>query len=102
LLGNRALDVAPESTLERSLVCITVRSLNLRSALLLVRAGLLGHNELLRQSKWVDYRSDVEQVTIVGHAPFPHQVDGDYLGETERLEISYDPSSLNLVVPVGN
>jgi diacylglycerol kinase family enzyme len=31
--------------------------------------------------------------------PFPYQVDGDHLGDTERLTFRHDPEVLSLVVP---
>jgi diacylglycerol kinase family enzyme len=37
---------------------------------------------------------------VAKHGPFPWQVDGDYLGEVERIEIRYVPDTLRLVVPV--
>jgi hypothetical protein len=35
----------------------------------------------------------------VGPEPFPYQVDGDHLGEVERLDFTYEPAALSLVVP---
>ena len=35
-----------------------------------------------------------------GAEPFPYQVDGDYLGEVNRLDFGYEPDVLTLVVPV--
>ena len=37
---------------------------------------------------------------VVEHdTPFPYQVDGDYLGETNRLEFRHVPDAVRLVVP---
>ena len=49
----------------------------------------------------VIHRDGVTAATIRSTAtePFPYQVDGDYLGEVERLEFSYEPDCLTLVVP---
>ena len=49
--------------------------------------------------RFVDYRADVTDVTVTGHGPFPYQVDGDHLGDTERLVFRHDPEVLCLVVP---
>ena len=38
-------------------------------------------------------------LTVTGHGPFPWQVDGDYLGEIERLDIRWEPDVLTLVMP---
>ena len=32
-------------------------------------------------------------------APFPYQLDGDYLGEAERLEFHHVPDAVQLVMP---
>ena len=43
---------------------------------------------------------DLRELTLVANgAPFPWQVDGDYLGEVARLEIRYEPDVLTLLVP---
>ena len=95
-LGNRALDIAPEATLDRGLVMATVRSLDL-VPLLGLAGSALGSGRRLRRSRHVDYRTDVETMTVRGHGPFPYQVDGDYLGETDLLEFRHRPDILRLV-----
>jgi diacylglycerol kinase family enzyme len=41
----------------------------------------------------------LDHVEITGHRGVPYQVDGDYLGEAERLTIRCHPNALRLVVP---
>ena len=53
----------------------------------------------LRNSRSVDFRTDLDSFEVVGHRPFPYQVDGDYLGEVDRLQFRYEPNALNLVLP---
>ncbi len=62
-------------------------------------AGALRSEDGLRSSKSVDYRTDVAEFWIEGHRPFPYQVDGDYLGEVERLHFVHEPEALRLLVP---
>jgi hypothetical protein len=38
-------------------------------------------------------------VRVEGYGPFPYQVDGDYLGEVEHLDIRHEPDVLRLVIP---
>ncbi|HSG14498.1 MAG TPA: hypothetical protein VLA22_11575, partial [Gaiellaceae bacterium] len=46
-------------------------------------------------------QADLPALTFVARrGPFPWQVDGDYLGEVERLEVRYEPDAISLVVPV--
>ena len=44
-------------------------------------------------------RTDVSSVAVTADTPFPWQVDGDYLGEVERLDVAYQPDALTLIVP---
>ncbi|MDQ1400521.1 MAG: hypothetical protein QOK20_2453, partial [Acidimicrobiaceae bacterium] len=46
------------------------------------------------------YASDLTTLDVRGRGPFPYQLDGDYLGEVEQLELRYQPDLLSLVVPV--
>jgi hypothetical protein len=99
-LGNRPLDVAPEATLDRGLVALTVRSLRLGTILRLAGAALRGQGRPARL-RAVDYRTDLDGLVVTGYGPFPYQVDGDYLGETEELVFRHEPDALDLVLPVA-
>jgi len=97
--ANRALDVAPDATLERGLVALTVRDLAFVKILRLAQAALSRGGGRVRRLRFVDYRTDCDRFTVTGHGPFPYQVDGDHLGDTERLELRHEPDVLNLVLP---
>ena len=96
--GNRPLDIAPEAVLDRGLVSVTVRSMNIVQILRIAAAALRG-GDRLRRLPYVDLRTDLSRLEVVGHGPFPYQVDGDYLGETEHLEFRHEPAVLDLVLP---
>jgi diacylglycerol kinase family enzyme len=97
-LGRRPLSLAPEATLDSGLAVTTVRSM--RFATIITAAGsALGSGRHLRHSNKIDRRVDVDSLTLVGHRPFPYQLDGDYLGEIERLELKYVPDCIDLVLP---
>ena len=55
--------------------------------------------EMLHRHPNVEHRDGVTAATITGAGPYPYQVDGDYLGEVDRLDFSYEPDVLTLVVP---
>jgi diacylglycerol kinase family enzyme len=97
-LGSRPLDLAPEATLDRGLVMISIRSLRLTKIAGLA-AGALRGTDALKNNKAVDYRTDLSEFTLVGHRPFPYQVDGDYLGEVTNLHFKHEPNILRLLVP---
>ncbi len=98
-LGNRPLDLAPEATLERGLASVTVRTLSFGPTMRVIGSALMG-TRYLRTSRWTDHRTDLSGLTVSGYGPFPYQVDGDHLGDTELLEITHEPEVLDLVVPV--
>ena len=97
-LGNRPFDIAPEATFDRGLVSVTVRALTFGMAWTLARTAFV-NPMALRDSRSVDFRSDLESFEVVGRVPFPYQVDGDYLGEIDRLRFRHEPDALSLVIP---
>jgi diacylglycerol kinase family enzyme len=100
-LGNRPFNVAPDATLGRGLVMVTLRTLA-AVPFLSIAASALGTGERLRRHRLVDYRTDLAGAIVTGHGPFPYQVDGDYLGEVDRLEFRHAPDALTLVAPPGS
>lgn len=99
-LGTRPFTIAPEATLDRPLSVVTLRSLH-ALPLLGVLSSALASGRRLRRDRHVDIATDVTSATVQGYGPIPHQVDGDYLGEIDRLEIAYEPEALSLVVPIA-
>ena len=97
-LGNVPLNLAPDADLDRGLVMATFRSLEMVPFLGLV-ASVLRRGSHFRRHRSVDYRPDLTEATVVGHGRFPYQVDGDYLGEAERLSFRHEPDALTIVVP---
>ena len=117
-LGARPLNVAPDAGFDQPLVLVTLRTIQLGPFLRLV-GSTLASGRRLRQDAKVDYRPNIEHITVaawegdgVGPAGgaaasvaaadanrFPYQADGDYLGEAETLTISYEPDRLLVVAP---
>lgn len=97
-LGNRPLQLAPDATLDRPLAMVVFRTLAVVPLLGLVTSALAS-GEHLRRSRHVVYAPDQRRVVIDGYGPFPYQVDGDFLGDTERVELHHEPDALSLVVP---
>ncbi|HEX7132780.1 MAG TPA: diacylglycerol kinase family protein [Iamia sp.] len=98
-LGNRPLDIAPDASLDSPLVAITIRSMRIDTILRVSAAALAGDGRVARIGK-VDQRSGVTAIEVTGHGPFPYQVDGDHLGDIERITIRHVPDILDLVLPV--
>ena len=53
----------------------------------------------LASSPLVSQWSDVGQVSLHAPQPFPCQMDGDYLGQSTDLDVTYRPDALSIVVP---
>jgi diacylglycerol kinase family enzyme len=97
-LGNRPFETNPNAGLDRPLAMLSFRDLDLLPTLRYLAEALLGGDRLVRDARVVE-RHDLDRLTISGHGPFPYQADGDYLGESERLELVWEPDVLSLVVP---
>jgi diacylglycerol kinase family enzyme len=98
-LGNRPLDLAPETTLDRGLTAVTLRTMS-APRLLRIIGSALTNGKALRRSRFVDLRADLAEVAIRAYGPVPYQVDGDYLGDVEELTFRHAPEVIDLVVPV--
>jgi diacylglycerol kinase family enzyme len=97
-LGNRPLDLAPETTLASGLTAVTLRTMS-APRLLRVIGSALTNGKALRRSRWVDHRTDLDGLTIQAYGPVPYQVDGDYLGDIEELTFRHAPDVIDLVLP---
>ncbi|CAB4805985.1 MAG: diacylglycerol kinase family lipid kinase [Actinobacteria bacterium] len=97
-IGTRPFTVAPEATLDRPLSIVTLRTLD-AIPLARILSSTLGSGKRLRNDRNVSFHSDVTHVEVDGYGPVPHQVDGDYLGDVEHLELRYEPDTLSLVIP---
>lgn len=96
-LGNRPLDLSAAATFDRGLVAITFRSLKVTAILGGLGSALRGGG--VKPSRTLDVQTDLAALTIAHDTPFPYQVDGDYLGETRRLEFTHVPDAVRLVRP---
>ena len=55
----------------------------------------------VKSSDTLDLQVDLETLTISHDEGFPYQLDGDYLGETKRLEFRHVPDAVRLVRPLS-
>ena len=97
-LGRRPLMIAPEAGLDVPLTLTLFRSASL-SVLLSGAASAMQRGQRLMHHPKVAQRTDVHALTVTGYGPFPWQADGDYLGDTDRLRISWQPDALAIVTP---
>jgi diacylglycerol kinase family enzyme len=97
-LGRLPLCVAPAAGIERALAVTAFQSLDMIT-LLGGAASAMRKGEFLAHRKGVAHRADVHRMIVRAAEPFAYQVDGDDIGNTEQLEITYEPDALTIVLP---
>ncbi len=109
-LGSRPLELAPEADLARPLSVVGLRSLFFRHLLGAVGQafgrgdrGDPGSDHLggIGNSASTAHLRDLSALTVVGHRPFPFQMDGESCGRVDRLSIEHRPDALSVIVPPG-
>jgi diacylglycerol kinase family enzyme len=97
-LGRIPVTVAPQARNDRALALTAFRSID---AVTLLGSGLsaLGSGRFLSRRRCVDHRQDLRRLIVRSGEPFPYQVDGDDAGDTEHLDIEFEPDALTIVVP---
>ena len=100
-VGARPFNLAPEATFDDGFTVATIRSMRTAPFLKMIGAAL-GSGRRLRTGGVLDHRADVPGLTVEAFGEVPYQVDGDYLGTIERLELIHHPDAMRLVVPVGS
>ncbi len=98
-LGNRPLDLSPAASLERGLVAVTFRTMNAAAILGSLVGALRGGG--VAPAAFLDTRTDLNSLEVSAAAPFPYQVDGDYLGEVSHLRFEHVPDAVRLAFPVA-
>jgi len=97
--GPRPLLVTNDAGLDRALALTMFTRLEVAPTIAAIGSALATGKRLSKNDA-VLQRADLDALTFVAcQGPFPWQVDGDYLGEVERLEVRYVPDCLTLVVP---
>ena len=96
-VGKHAIHLSSAASLEKKLVVVTFRKMTTPLMLKTLYSALRRGG--LETSAGIDIATDVENVKIEFPAPFPYQLDGDYLGDTTSIEIKHCPEALRLVRP---
>ncbi|HEX9970179.1 MAG TPA: diacylglycerol kinase family protein [Acidimicrobiales bacterium] len=97
-LGNLPIKTAPAAGFDNGLSLVAFRTLRI-STVMAAAASALRSGRYLRRTSAVVLRDDLSSLTVKGFGPFPYQVDGDYLGEVEQVELRHHPSCLHLFIP---
>ena len=97
-LGRIPLHVAPDAGLDQPLALTAFRVLD-PVTLLGGAASAMRTGRFLAHRKGIDRRKDLHRIMIRSGEPFAYQVDGDDVGDTEQLDIEYEPDALTVVTP---
>jgi len=96
-VGKHPIHLSSAASLEKKLVVVTFRKMTTPLMLKTLYSALRRGG--LETSSGIDIATDVENVKIEFPAPFPYQLDGDYLGDTTSIDIQHCPEALRLVRP---
>ncbi len=96
-LGSRSLELVPETTLQDPLAAVTLPSLAARRLLPVAARALRSGG--LREAPGAIVNTGLRELTVEADTAMPYQMDGDYLGTSERLHFRWAPEALNLVTP---
>ena len=96
-LGNRPLDLSPNATLDKPLVAVTFRTMSAVAILSSLTGALRGGG--ITPNENVSVFDGVHELVVEHETPFPYQVDGDYLGETNLLDFHHVPEAVRLLFP---
>ena len=97
-LGRHPIQVAPAG-LDDPLYLTVMRRLDAVTLLGAAACRRRRSGQFLRRREGIVHRHELRQLTITSSHPIPHQVDGDDLGDADRLDVTYEPEVLTLVVP---
>ena len=92
---ERGLRMTPEASLEKGLDVLSVRKLARRSVPRIAWQVFGSARHV--HGRDIDYAHDATQVLVTSDEPFPVQVDGDSLGDHDRLEVELAREALWVV-----
>ncbi len=92
------LRVAPQAGLDRPLAITAFCRLDFST---LVGCGIsaMRKGTFLARRRGIEHRADVHHMIVRAAEPFPFQIDGDDVGDTPQLDVTFEPDALSIVVP---
>jgi diacylglycerol kinase family enzyme len=94
-VGDRAIDLNPDASFDLGLDVTALRRLNLPGTARTVTQLAWQSGDL--RGKQVLRLHDVAEFTVVASRPQPFQLDGDYLGERQKVHFVSVPSALRVI-----
>jgi diacylglycerol kinase family enzyme len=94
-LGRRAMHICPDARLERGLDCFAIDRFDTRFVLRIVTQTFTSARHV--RDRHSLYLRDQRRIEISSREPLPVEMDGEYLGDRDRLLLESVPDSLSLL-----
>ena len=94
-LARRPMHICPEARLELGLDCLAVDRFDTRFVLRLVAQTFTSGRHI--RNRHVLYLHDQSRIEITSREPLPVEMDGEYLGDRDRLALESVPDALSLL-----
>lgn len=99
-VGNHPLVLAPDADPQQGLAITVVRTMRLLPFLRLM-GSMFRSGERFRTSRHAFERGGFAELEVRADPPLPYQVDGDHLGDVDRLVFRHEPGAIRLVRPAA-
>lgn len=100
-MGTLPFDIAPEADFQRGLAVVSIHHKALPTMVGVLLTALKSGRRITRNSR-VDYRPGVKHLEINSSSPFPYQVDGEFLGEVDKLVLEHHSNALRIFTPLDH
>jgi diacylglycerol kinase family enzyme len=97
--GRMPVKAAPRADFEHGLDVVFTRELRRRDMWRLPVYGLLWPRHASRGSRRVGYLHDMNDFSVACDVPTAIQIDGEYLGQVERVRFRYERDAIRALVP---
>jgi diacylglycerol kinase family enzyme len=92
-LGERPIRLCPEASLDLGLDVVAMRTMRTTAVSGTLLRAFSGRSPSRRAAV---HGHDLHRIVVTADRPVPSQIDGEYLGERERAEITSEPGALLL------
>jgi diacylglycerol kinase family enzyme len=99
-LGPWGIRAAPKASFATALDAVVIGRLGTRHLWRLPVYGLVWPHHARGRDRRVAYLHNVDHLSVTCDGPVAVQLDGEYLGRFQRVEIRYQPAAVSVYVPV--
>jgi diacylglycerol kinase family enzyme len=99
--GKLPVRATPRASFDSALDAVVLGRLGKRALPRLVLYALAWPRHAARLTPGISYIHDCSRFTIECDQPVAVQIDGEYVGDRERIEVGYEPGAIDVFVPPG-